>query len=212
MHSGWTDDNLWWLVLAGAAWLVQRVKAAQKKAERTRPGAGARPAPDGEAERMRRVQDEIRRRIEERRSGRLPPPRQSPAPAAPPTPRPRWPRPPDAQPRDAPPPAQPAAPAAPDDIPSLFEPPALADSGEPSAAAAAGADILAGKIRAQEASEAVALVRQQFVDLGATDLTEEALAAEPAPTVDIATELREPASARRAVVLREILGPPVGFR
>lgn len=178
MRSAWTDDNLWWLVLAGAAWLLQRVKAAQKKAAQTKPGGG-RPPAGGEAERTRRVREDIRRRVEERLAGRgisLPP--EPPRREAPPAPPPLY---------------------APADSEAVAAPPDVND--------------LAERLRALRAADAATRVREEVAAFAAPDAPPAAgPEAPPAQLSPWQAALREPGSARRAIVLREILGPPAAFR
>jgi hypothetical protein len=156
-----------------------------------------------DADRTRRIQEEIRRKIAERRSGRLPP-------ALPSTPSPR-----------------PVA-------PPLLAPRPVAEGGglrerlqrklmemQQKAEAANAAR------RQQERQEEVR--RQQALERAAAEQRKQAAAAQkfvaaprsadetkqPLPALPASkwrTALRDPASVRRAMVLREILGPPVGLR
>lgn len=159
-------------------------------------------APYDDAERTRRIQEEIRRKIAERRSGRLPPTipsRPTERPLAPPVLAPR--------------------------------PVARADGGlrerlgrklaelREKAEAAAAAQRKQEQVETQrrvQATEQVAAQRRVADAVVARDALavkkEVAIvAAKPLPNRWRA-ELRDPASVRRAMVLREILGTPVGLR
>jgi hypothetical protein len=187
------EHNIWVVVFAGILWLVQTLK---KKGAQPR---AAEPDAD-EAERTRRVQAEVQRKIAERRAGRAAPPV---APA-------RY---------EGPLPSPVAAPR-PVAQPSWRERPARQvpiQIDEPAPAAE----------EAEEAEEAAALARQQRLAEQLRALNEAnraaqtrqsaAITASVAPAADLPAggwlaELRQPQGVRRAVLLREILGPPVCFR
>ncbi len=183
------EHNLWVVVVAGILWLLQALK---KKTAQPR---GADPGAD-EAERTRRVQAQVQRKIAERRAGRAP------APAAPA----RY---------DGPLPSPVAAPR-----PVYggvrrereFEPPTIvleeSPPAEPAAetAALARQQQLAEQLRALNEASRAAQTRQSA-----------AIAASVAPAAETPAEgwlaeLRQPQGVRRAILLREILGPPVCFR
>ena len=162
--------------------ILQKFKQA-----RTQEAAGEAPARDGqEAERTRRIQEEIRRRIMERR-GLMP----------------------------APPPAPDSA----EEAPEFPEPPPMFEEVRPvmvepplQAMDAAAAPVDSGELERQQQM----LARLQELEMarparaGRAPATGEALVAAPANRLP--ADLRTPAGLRRAVVLREILGPPVGMR
>jgi len=246
------------VVVGGALWLFKRISALTtaapgRGAEGRRPGrAGAENAGDGAAavrpsdddaaaaERTRRVQAEVRRKIAERRARPLAPPVVAPRPIAQPL-SPPFGRPP---PRSARPEA--GAPsemeagertaAAPADLREPWRSAPLPGEGarrfEPetetprSTAPEAGS----GRPRSQFESEPnfqvggapaanSPTVRELTADVVARNArtfaaATAATAAMPAPSVGtaLAAELREPATVRRAMLLREILGPPVALR
>lgn len=176
MKAAWVSGDIWWLVLAAGAWLVQRIQAAQKKAAATRPGADAA---EDEAARTRRVQAEVRRRIAERRS--------------------------------APPPAPPPF-----------------DGGEipPEPVMEAPIEAAPGRVAIErrptappggwDADLATVAANQRAAMVVPRGSSAETAAAQTAELNGRAAlwlaELRNPATVRRAVLLREILGPPIGLR
>ena len=158
-----------------------------KKLKQVRPSetAGGAPARDGqEAERTRRIQEEIRRRIMERR-GLMPGP--------PPEP--------DSVEET---PGFPAPPPMYEEVrPVMVEPPLQS-------MAAAPAD--SGELERQQQM----LARLRELEMSRTahagSLSAIIEASVAAPANRLLADLRTPAGLRRAVVLREILGPPVGMR
>jgi hypothetical protein len=187
--------NLLPIGLAVAAWAAATWSKLKKKQ------AGEKPPAADEAERTRRVQEEVRRKIAERRGRQpeSPPVREVPGrPARGETWRERARR--EIAPVD---PfggpgrrlAKPAPAASP--APRPFSPPEPDDSG--------------ARERQQWLTEQ-ALVREATAARTAAGLAQTALTT-PSPVVSPwLTELREPSAVRRAIVLREILGPPVGLR
>jgi hypothetical protein len=176
------------LVLALGAWLIATWKKLQAKQS-----IGTPPTTD-EAERTRRVQEEVRRKIAERR-GR---------PAV----------------------EEAARPA--EDRPTQEEGwrgflerggpvPNLDPFGGPKRRAAAPAP---ARIPAGGQDDPAVLERQRWLAAQARDLKPApalpafgtALDVQPVVLSPWLLELREPAGVRRAIVLREILGPPVGLR
>jgi hypothetical protein len=162
--------------------ILQKFKQA-----RTQETAGEAPAGDGqEAERTRRIQEEIRRRIMERR-GLMP--------------------------------APPAAPDSVEEAPEFPEPPPMFEEVRPvmvepplQAMDAAAAPGYSGELERQQ---------QMFAQLRELETARPAHARIAPATVEapvaapanrLPADLRTPAGLRRAVVLREILGPPVGMR
>jgi hypothetical protein len=165
------------------------VVAILQKFKQARPQetAGETPARDGqEAERTRRIQEEIRRRIMERR-GLMP--------------------------------APPPAPDSGEEAPEFPEPPPMFEEMRPvmieppfqtmDAAAAPG---YSRELERQQ--QMLARLREletaRPTHAGTTPATVEAPVAAAANRLP--ADLRTPAGLRRAVVLREILGPPVGMR
>lgn len=179
----WLTGNpiIWVVLIAGVSWLSKLIRG------RPKPGSPAPGAPDGEeAERTRRVQEEVRRRIAERRSRVF---QSAPETAAP----------------------RPAAQNQGENLRKLIAkmageepaPPALDEA----KAALARQRAIEEKLRVLESEQAAALARAAQ--------TAAVMPAPSAPAVSPAGwlgELRDPRGLRRAIVLREILGPPVGLR
>ena len=174
------------VLFAAAVWLLNRIGAAQKK-NAARPGP-AKPAESEaeEAERTRRVQEEVRRRIAERRAL--------------------------AQSE-----AAPAAPA----MPEPFEPPRIGEEAPPAEAVAAPEydeeAVLArqrnleSQLVALEAAKAAALAQAKAA-AAAPRPGSRGPARSPATAYALLADLQDPSAVRRAIVLREILGAPVGLR
>lgn len=186
----WIFNHPQVLILLGAAvvyWINQWKKAreeekeAQTRAQTVKPAASLSPVQTAEAERVRRIQAEIRRKIQERASGR--------------------------------PPALPPEPA-----PALLKPEDLVaeleqeDSTEPEEGVDAGVlqrqQELAAKMRELEE------VRRQAGQRRAERFAEATTASleETASRGSLLADLRDTDSVRRAIVLREVLGTPVGLR
>jgi hypothetical protein len=186
------------LVFVAFAWIAQKLGMTKGKAELP----GGRPkqaaAADDEATRTRRVQEEIRRKISERRAGatRVFPSRSG-----------RQPAPPIAAPR----------PVAPGELwGELFrgeaqEPPAdiTAQEPEPESVPARQSDVEIKMRRLESASSAASAEAGGISADRAAVLPLEPAAASPNAWL---SSLRERQGARRAIVLREVLGPPVGLR
>jgi len=185
----WVVDHLQVLIVIAAAALalLQKFKGARA------PGPGTAPAAEdpAQAERTRRIQEEIRRRIMERR-GQVPglPAESGPA-AAEPTPFPA-----------APPVLEEVSPArVPPNAPQVIVAPAE-------------------NTREWERQQALleemrVLEKSRPVPASAASLPILPAPAEmpvPGRTGSWLADLRHPAALRRAVVLREILGPPVGLQ
>jgi hypothetical protein len=221
----WVFDNIQVvIVIAGviAAWLAKRQRIKQglppvdedgNPIPRNHPKQASFEETD-DVERTRRIQEEIRRKIAERRgeSGPSPAPRPSPvtipAPAR----------------REATPP-----PVFQDPVQEMMKelqrrfvpvPEAPAPAGPPVASTQAEGERetltrqrdLQEKLEVLEAQQRV--TRQRVADIKATDAaaaTSREFAGQVAADVWIA-ELRDPQTARHAIVLREIIGPPVGLR
>lgn len=174
-------------VLVAVAIAVVAILQKFKQA-RTQETAGEAPAKDGqEAERTRRIQEEIRRRIMERR-GLMP--------------------------------APPDAPDSVEEAPEFPEPPPMFEEVrpvmvEPPSLQAMDAAAAPGYSRELERQQQM-LARLRELETARpahariAPATVEAPVAAPANRLP--ADLRTPAGLRRAVVLREILSPPVGMR
>lgn len=200
----WVLDNLFTvLIIAGVlAQLIQAVKGRKADDE----DAGPAVEPPGEesedaeqAERTRRIREDIRRRIAERRAGGAPP--------AEPAPEqeleteevygePVYREPPPLVREVAAAPPPPVVVAAP-----RFEAQRQAEILEQQAA-------LAERLRQLEEMKAAAQRRAAFEALTVSSVAAERAQARGA----LLDDLRDPAALRRAFVLREVLGPPVGLR
>lgn len=187
----WILDNLQLVLVASGAvayWLNQRRQAREERENPPAPGTGPRrPGADAmeQEQETRRIQEEIRRKIQERR-GLAPAPAETPQE---PPPVPRW-------------------------LAELEEePPRIWEEPAPPAEDSSLA-------RQRELSEQMDALRAQESDLRARadQLNfpggDGARAIESAPQSrrGIRDELRGARSLRRAVLLREVLGPPVGLR
>jgi hypothetical protein len=203
----WILDHFQLLVpiAAGLAyWLNQLLVSARGESKDDAPRAGSPGAPFQEPEddeRTRRIQEEIRRKIAERRGGGQPPPNR-PAPAEPPM----------APPVIAP---RPTAQEMPRGLRERLE----AKLAEARARAEAAAQERQRQLQDQE----MALKAERLAaERRAAEIAAQALAAtKPAPSTEEGVsggsarwsdDMRIPRNLRRAIVLREVLGPPVGLR
>lgn len=191
MH--WIFDNLQLLiVVAGAVayWLNQRKREKEgQDADYDGDGIPERRgtvAPNADAleeeERTRRIQEEIRRKILERRSGT--PPVAIPEPVTEFREQSGW-REQESRPK-----------------PPVVTPPLLDDG------VLARQRSLQEQLQALEARRAAAKTRTAFPPAPA----ERVRGATRATLPELVTSLRDPAAIRRAIVLREVLGPPVSLR
>jgi hypothetical protein len=213
----WIFDHVGLIVFFIVAFsFVRKVKDALRRAEeetarrgKVRPAANFDPE---EARRVRKIQEEIRRKIAERR-GEHPPARthELPVPERPPLLRPA-----EAPPLDplngpmrrifdelerrAQPPAQPSL------------PPVFAERAASQAAAVARQEELAEEYRVLQESRMLAArrVAHATVERKTREQSEGGLLT--ASRGSLLAELRDPRSLRRAFVLREVLSPPVGLR
>jgi len=221
----WVLDNIQVvIVIAGAiaAWLTKRQRDKQglppvdedgHPTPQNRPKQASFEATD-DAERTRRVQEEIRRKIAERRSESGPPSLPGPPPVTIPAPVRR---------ESTPPPVfQDPVQEMMKELHRRFAPepdaPTPADTTAQSAQAEGEREMLTRqreleeKLQALEAQQRTA--RQRVAEIKATD----AAAVTNRESTDQAvadrwlTDLRDPQTARHAIVLREIIGPPVGLR
>ena len=157
-----------------------------------------------DAERTRRIQEEIRRKIAERRGGRVPPvlpsaPLQRPA----------------ANPTLAP---RPVAPQGGGLRERLQRKLAELQQQAEAVATARQERERAEALRRQEAADRAAAEQRALSVMAARDVAPPKLPSEttlalPVPALNPwRMALRDPANLRRAIVLREIIGPPVGLR
>ncbi|PTY08202.1 hypothetical protein DB347_01060 [Opitutaceae bacterium EW11] len=197
----WLFDHVQILIAIAAAvaiWLKQR-RAADGGDSQTPPPVKRRQAPtqintDSVDERVRRIQEEIRRKVQARTGGMpVPPPLPS---------------------------VQPSRPAVPDEMPragtqSVPPPIPLAKRGR---AEVPTATIMAEAKESREWAEELRRAEERRRETRRlSKLAEERPEAAPtrdqaATPANLVTSLRDPASVRRAVLLREILGTPVGLR
>jgi hypothetical protein len=204
----WVFENLQVIIaVAGAIayWLVQRQRAKQglpptDEDGRVIPSAAAPTTVTDidEAERTRRIQEEIRRKIAERRSGTPTTPREPPTVVPAParteaTPPPVFPEPMQEMMRE---------------LQKRFAPEPSAPAPEPEIdrEAVARQRDLDEKFQALEAAKRAAQKRAAII------AEAEVVASTPSMSDTWITDLRDPQNIRRAIILREILGPPVGLR
>ena len=184
----WILDNIRLVVIVGGAiayWLNQRRKAKEAElASRTQMPAPPQAQGGDETERIRRIQEEIRRKILERTDGL----------AHPPLPMVQVPQPP---PLARPQPKQAA-------YMSLEESRAESDK-----VILEQQEQLATKLRELEEKRREHMSRAETF---AEKTAETMGAAKTAVRGSILADLRNPVSVRRAIVLREVLGTPVGLR
>jgi hypothetical protein len=195
----WIFDNLQLIIVIGGAvayWLNQR-KREKEGQEADYDGDGVpeargpvAPNADAleEAERTRRIQEEIRRKILERRGG-TPPPVAVPAPAAEYREEPEWleegPRP----------------------RPAPVAPPPLED------AVLARQRALQEQLQALEERRAAARAKSTGFPPAPSANRPARLPGMPSTDLpELVASLRNPAAVRRAILLREVLGPPVSLR
>jgi len=186
----WILDNIRLIVVVGGAiayWLNQRRKAKEEEeASRTIVPAQPKVQVGDDAERTRRIQEEIRRKILERAGGA-----QRPAATPPPL-------------KETPPPLRQALPQA--------------DVYAESAAEALVAADQAMLLRQQQLAEKLRELQQQrrehdrpaeaFAEKTALAMSASGTSVLGSPLAD----LRNPTAVRRAIILREVLGTPVGLR
>lgn len=193
------------IVVAGgiAYWLNQRRKAQQEEAEEQRRLAESPrsqmhtpPAADDEAERIRRIQEEIRRKILERLGGGAPSP----------------------QPPELPVEEVEEGPA-PEPIPAMArtapKPDAYAQASSADQTISLDQDILERQRQLSDQLRALEVQRSQVVGKAEAFAEKTAAAMAASGTAirgSLLADLRNPEAARRAIVLREVLGAPVGLR
>ena len=188
----WAFDHLRLIVIVGGAiayWLNQRRKAKEEQVLRemtqVRPQTTQQ---SDDAERTRRIQEEIRRKILERTGG---------------------------GPKQQTPPVKVEIAEAPPLVPSAQ--PVMDSYSQPTEEQSAAADqaVLEGQQRL--AAKLVELETTRRENLGKAEAFAEktavAMAASnTAQRGSLLADLRNPTSVRRAVIMREVLGPPVGLR
>jgi hypothetical protein len=192
----WIFDHLQFVIAAAAAvayWLNQRKSAEKEKAAEDKPSTARFPRHDADesqdADRARRVREEIRRKIAERTDGR--------------STRPSATQPPPLADRDA------------DDWRRIFRPESPSPASKP-VAPADNENMTAVLERQRRLSE-------QMAELERTRLAEKRAAhAITTDTVAVArvtrvgsnwrSDLRDKEGLRRAMILREVLGPPAALR
>jgi hypothetical protein len=212
----WIFDNLGLIVFIFIAIsVVRKVKAfwqrvesdAERRAARSRPEVRGQD-PD-EARRVREIQDEIRRKIAERRGGATPPPVMAPTPfeedppMLPPT------RTPPVDPYDSP------MKRAMEQLERRLQPtppPAYQESRSANAAQVARQEELAEQMRVLEESRMLAERRAAQARAALTREYDSERGVLTASRGSLLAELHDPRSLRRAFVLREVLGPPPSLR
>lgn len=211
----WILDNLFTvLIIAGVlAQLIQAIRG--KRAQDSEDGPVVEPPPEAQfedpelAERTRRIREDIQRRIAERQRGgsgeqTRPAPQMETPPAS------QW-----AGEDDAPPPLRREV-VAEQDAPRPFATPspAPASAGASRFEAHRQAEILeqqaamAERLRDLETMKAAAQRRAAFEALSVSQTTVQREKTRGA----VLDDLRDPDALRRAFILREVLGPPVGLR
>jgi hypothetical protein len=198
----WVLDNLFTvLIIAGVlAQMIQAVKGRKGGDDET--GPTVEPPPEKEfedpelAERTRRIREDIRRKIAERQAGRIP--------------------------ADDPEPELAPEPAAYDEPPPVVREVAVERSEPPPPVMVASSRLDAQ--RQAEILEQQAALLDKMRQLEETKAAAQRRAAFEASTVSpvaaartqargaLLGDLRDPVALRRAFVLREVLGPPVGLR
>ena len=159
-----------------------------------------------EQRRMREIQERIRKKIAERRGGAAPPATLAPGESRP--------RPTGAAPPPVAGPLDPfGGPAHREGLRRIFQPP----EPPPIAPAPADAEILERQEKLAAEMRALETARRTAVRSAAQFATEQSgggaqMAASAAVRAGWLTDLRDPKTLRRAIVLREILGAPVGLR
>lgn len=208
----WILDNLFTvLIIAGVlSQLIQAIRG--KRAQDSEDGPVVEPPPEAQfedpelAERTRRIREDIQRRIAERQRGgggeQTPAaPQMETAPAS------QW-----AGEDDAPPPLR--REVVREDAPPPFSTPAPATAGAARFEVQRQAEILeqqaamAERLRDLEAMKAAAQRRAAFEALSVSQTTVQRERTRGA----LLEDLRDPEALRRAFILREVLGPPVGLR
>lgn len=208
----WVLDNLFTvLIIAGVlSQLIQAIKG--KRAQEGEDGPVVEPPPEAQfedpelAERTRRIREDIRRRIAERQRGAggeqtAPEPQMETAPAS------QW-----GGEDEAPPPLR--REVVTEDAPPPFSTPAPATASAARFEVQRQAEILeqqaamADRLRDLEAMKAAAQRRAAFEALSVSQATVQREKTRGA----LLDDLRDPEALRRAFILREVLGPPVGLR
>jgi hypothetical protein len=187
--QGELNGRLVWLLLLAAGWVAQAVRKASAAAAKARAAQKSEPDP---VDRTRQVQQEVARKIAERRKG------------APPPALPNWKLPPAVgRPLEAAsPPLRDRPPATwEEEVPSLLDFPSEVVVGLPrsrgdAASASPAPAAMASTVAASAAPKVFSAVPAAVLPRGS----------------DLMADLRQPATVRRAILLREIIGPPVALR
>lgn len=202
----WVLEHLQLIILVAGAiayWLNQRRKAQQEEAEEQRRQAEpprsemhTPAAADDEAERVRRIQEEIRRKILERLGGGEPRPQPPELPVE------------EIEERPAPEPVPAMA-------RTVSKPDAYAQASSADQTISLDQDILERQRQLSDQLRALEIQRSQVVGKAEAFAEKTAAAMAASGTAvrgSLLADLRNPETARRAIVLREILGTPAGLR
>lgn len=178
------------LLFLAVSWIIQRAKRKSEEASAARPLTKAGPAQSSD-EQVRRIQEEIRRKILERAAGGSV---QSPPQAAKPEP--------TSMPRPA------------ENQPVRSQQPVVRRVPLPHVAPAEFAEKAAAEKALAEQAQSLELGRREARRAARALLEGQVPAAKGGggPTIDEVRHLRDPASIRRAIILREVLGPPLSLR
>ena len=185
----WLFENPQLLIVIGGAiayWLNERRKAKEKQAMAEE--AEREPTDDEMAERTRRIQEEIRRKIEERQGRTAPPVQTRPTAVPPPIPL-------------APPPLR--------EVVAVDEAPGAAELERVMEQQRRYAEQLERLVAAERAAAAAAVSGTSMVTMAAYASTAATSATKPLRGDDgVRSSLNDRAALRRAIVLREVLGAP----
>lgn len=211
----WIFDNIGLIIFLVVAFsFVRKVKAALRRAEeetqrRAAPRRAANYDPD-EAERVRKIQEEIRRKIAERRGDGPPVMVPQSAPEPPPLLRPT--EPPPMDPFGGPMKKVLAEMERRIQAETTPPPPVLAERAQAQSAALVRQEQLAEDFRVLQESRELAARRAAHAAVERKAMAESEGGLLTASRGSLLAELHDPRSLRRAFVLREVLGAPVGLR
>jgi len=200
----WILEHIQLVILAGGAvayWLNQRRKAKEEAEAEQRgmmdpPPTQTHAPVDAEAERVRRIQEEIRRKILERAGGGVPKLQPPPMPV----------REIEREVVPEPPPVLARTPSKPD---AYVQASSTDQTMTLDQAVLERQQQLAEKLRELDAQRRHVVSKTEAF---AEKTTAEMAASDTAIRGSLLADLRNPALARRAIVLREVLGTPVGLR
>jgi len=191
----WILEHLKLIILAGGAiayWMNQRRKAKEEQdvARTLTSTPTIQPQVNDETERVRRIQEEIRRKIQERAAGGAQ--KRQPSPVI------------QAQ-QQMTPPLAPRTPSKPDAYTQFTVEQSAADD----QAVLDRQQLLATKLRELEENRRQNMGKaERFAEKTSDGMSASDTAVRGSPLAD----LRNSISVRRAIILREVLGPPVGLR